>query len=55
MLQERHVRYTFGSQLLVAATTSVSETVTHRTVDAWQAKRAYIVKVITSAVTQLQT
>ena len=29
--------------------------VTHRTVDAWQAERSYIVKVITSAVTELQT
>ena len=29
--------------------------VTHRTVDAWQAERAYIVKVITRAFTQLQT
>ena len=29
--------------------------VTHRTVAAWQAEPAYIVKVITRAVTQLQT
>ena len=43
----------FGTQLLVAADQPVS--LTRMTVDAWQAERAYIVKVITRGVTQLQT